>query len=43
MFSEYGKQEDYEKFLKRFNGILNTASKGSKHVSYLVDEKIKEN
>ena len=41
--AEYNKREDYEKFLKGFNGTLNAASSSSKQVLYSIDKGLREN
>jgi len=41
--AEYNRQEDYEKFLKGFNGALNATSSSSKQVLYLIDGGLREN
>jgi predicted nucleotidyltransferase len=43
LFAEHDRQEAYEKFLERFNGTLNAASRGSKQVLYLVDGELRKN
>lgn len=43
LFAEYYRQEDYEKFLERFNGTLNAASRGSKQILYLADGRLRKN
>lgn len=43
MFAEHDRQEDYERFLERFNGTLNAASRGSKQILYLVDGELRKN
>ncbi len=43
LFAEHDRQEDYEKFLQGFNSALNSVSRGSKQILYLVDGKLRKN
>ena len=43
LFAEHDRQEDYERFLERFNGTLNASSRGSKQILYLVDGELRKN
>jgi len=43
IFAEYYRQEDYERFLERFNGTLNASSRGSKQILSLVDGELRKN
>ncbi|MBI2129081.1 nucleotidyltransferase domain-containing protein [Candidatus Woesearchaeota archaeon] len=43
LFSEHDRKEDYEKFLERFDGSLNAASRGSKQILYLIDGELRKN
>lgn len=43
LFSEHDKQENYEKFLERFDSSLNAASRGSKQILYLIDGELRKN
>ncbi len=43
LFAEHDRQEDYGKFLERFNGTLNATSRGSKQILFLIDGELRKN